>query len=72
MTDNGRLKEIIDAVLKPLRYASKDGFHNLANLKSLEPLISSLSAEAIKLESDPKLRGFFEQLKNLFIGFDSL
>lgn len=72
MTDNGRLKEINDAVLKPLRYASIDGFHNLANLKSLEPLILSLSAEAIRLEPDPKLRVLFEQLKDLFIGFDSL
>ena len=72
MTDNGRLKEIIDAVLKPLRYASKDGFHNLANLKSVEPLISSLTTEAIKIESDHLIRGLFQRLKDLFIGFDSL
>ena len=72
MAENGRLKEIIDAVSKPLRYASKDGFHNLHNLKSLEPLIVTLSDEALLLAGEEGPRARLHELKSLFSGFDSL
>jgi ATP-dependent DNA helicase RecG len=72
MKDNGRLGEIIDAVLKPLKYASKDNFHHLGTLKSLEPLVNALCLEAATLGAPPKLSEQFVELKDLFIGFDSL
>lgn len=70
--NSARLTEIIDAVLKPLRYAAKDDFHHLGTLKSLEPLVSSLCNEAALLASQPELGKRFSELKDLFIGFDSL
>lgn len=70
--NNARLTEIIDAVLKPLRYASKDDFHHLGTLKSLEPLVSALCGEAVSLAAEPELGKRFSELKDLFIGFDSL
>lgn len=70
--DNARLTEIIDAVLKPLRYASKDDFHHLGTLKSLEPLVNALCCEALSLAGDAGHGKRFSELKDLFIGFDSL
>jgi len=72
MTQSGRLQEIIEAVRKPLRYASKDDFHNLANLKSVEPLVCSLCDEAVAIAPKAPAANFFEELKVLFTGFDSL
>lgn len=70
--DDSRLTEIIDAVLKPLRYAAKDDFHHLGTLKSLEPLVSALCGEAVSLAAEPELGKRFSELKDIFIGFDSL
>ena len=70
--NNARLTEIIDAVLKPLRYASKDGFQHLGTLKSLEPLVNALCGEAVSLAGSTGPGGRFSELKDLFIGFDSL
>lgn len=72
MTGNDRLSEILDALLKPLRYASKDGFHHLGTLKSLEPLVGALCAQALSLGEGPELADRFGELEKLFIGFDSL
>ena len=70
--NNARLTEIIDAVLKPLRYASKDCFQHLGTLKSLEPLVNALCGEAVSLAGSTGPGGRFSELKDLFIGFDSL
>ncbi len=72
MTGNGRLAEIIEALLKPLGYASRDGFSHLANLKSLEPLVNALCDEALTLSKDAALSARVRSLRELFAGFDSL
>src|SRR4030065_1075097 len=64
-----RLGEIIDAVLKPLRFASKDGFVHISSVKSLEPLMARLCDEAATVGVPP---GGLAELKSLFTGFDSL
>ena len=67
-----RLGEILEAFLKPLRFASKDGFQHLGSLKSVEPLISSLTAEALSLQLPSEARSGIQKLRELFSGFDSL
>lgn len=66
------LSEILEAVLKPLRFASKDGFRHLGTLKSLEPLVASLIAEALSLSAPPGTRARLEELRAILSGFDSL
>ncbi|WKZ31636.1 MAG: ATP-dependent DNA helicase RecG [Thermodesulfobacteriota bacterium] len=68
----GRLAEILEAVLKPLRFASKDGFRHLGALKSLEPLASSLLKEALSLRNPPGVDARLEGLMRILSGFDSL
>jgi ATP-dependent DNA helicase RecG len=72
MSGGGRLGEIMEAVLKPLKFASKDSFQHLGTLKSLEPLVNALCAEGLSLSERPELSACFKELKELFTGFDSL
>lgn len=68
-SSNDRLGEIIDAILKPLRFASKDGFQHIESLKSLEPLMARLCDDAATVAApSDALAG----LRVLFKGFDSL
>lgn len=71
MAPGDRLSEILEALLKPLRFASGDGFRRLDSLKSLEPLVDSLCAEAASLASDDARRSRFTAIRDLFRGFDS-
>lgn len=72
MSGGGRLAEILEALLKPLGYASRDNFAHLPNLKSLEPLANALCDEALELSKDAGSSGRVRSLKELFAGFDSL
>ncbi|MBW7956594.1 MAG: ATP-dependent DNA helicase RecG [Deltaproteobacteria bacterium] len=67
-----RLAEILEAVLKPLRFASKDEFRHLGTLKSLEPLVASLIKEALSLKNPPYVLARLEELTCILAGFDSL
>lgn len=67
-----RLKEIIEALSKPLRFASKDNFLHLNSVKSLEPLVTGLSSVAASLGISEALASKFNELGSLFLGFDSL
>src|SRR3990170_4826385 len=70
--DSKRLSEILEALSKPLRFASKDGFQHLGSLKSVEPLAASLLKEAIALKPSPEVLSRIEDLKGLFTGFDGM
>jgi len=65
-----RLSGIIDSILKPLRFASKDNFAHLKTVKGLEPLMTNLSREASLNGLDEGLRFSFKELESLFSGFD--
>lgn len=67
-----RLGGIIDAVLKPLRFASKDGFLHISSVKSLEPLMARLCDEAASVAGPQAHSLALGDLKSLFEGFDSL
>ncbi len=64
-----RLGEITEAILKPLRFASKDDFVHINSVKSLEPLISRLCADALSVAPG---NGVFSEIRSIFSGFDSL
>jgi len=64
-----RLAGIIDAILKPLRFASKDGFVHISSVRSIEPLMARLCAEAAALAGQSAA---LSGLRGLFDGFDSL
>ncbi len=67
-----RLAEILEAVLKPLRFASRDGFRHLGALRSLEPLAASLLSEALSLGNPPEVNARLKELQAALSGFDSL
>ncbi|MBI5885793.1 MAG: ATP-dependent DNA helicase RecG [Deltaproteobacteria bacterium] len=67
------LKEITDALLKPLQYASKDSFARLGSVKGLVALVERLCAEFENLKDPPdQWREGFSVIRGLFAGFDGL
>lgn len=66
-----RLSEILSSILKPLAFASKDGFAHLNSVKGLEPLITGLASVALSIAPE-KDHEKFKRLKDLFSGFDAL
>src|SRR3990172_8362540 len=66
------LSEILEALSKPLRFASKDGFVHLGSLRSVEPLAAALLNKAVSLKPSPEMLSRIEALKGLFTGFDAL
>ena len=67
-----RLSEIIDAIVKPLTLASKENYARLANIKGLEGLITGLAYEAISLSPDPSVAAKLRELRENFVGFDTI
>src|SRR3989338_21967 len=71
---NPDISSLIETILKPLKFASKDGFARLSSVKGLEGLMEHLME---RLFTDPALKDHarasgLTELKRLFIGFDSL
>ena len=64
---NPALDGIIEAILKPLRFASRDGFARLQAVKGLERHVTRLCGNAIETGGDTAQ---FNNLKTLFSGFD--
>src|SRR3989304_3081890 len=69
---DNELSEILEALSKPLRFASKDGFVHLGSLRSVEPLAAALLNKAVSLKPSPEVLSRIEALKGLFTGFDAL
>ena len=61
---------IIQAITKPLRFASKNGFANLPQVKGLEKLIAGLGKQALSLELDSSQKRLFHELLKVFSGFE--
>jgi hypothetical protein len=63
-------EHIVQAITKPLQFASKNGFANLPQVKGLERLISGLGNKALSLELDPSQKQLFRELLEVFTGFE--
>ena len=61
---------IVQAIVKPLHFASKNGFANLPQVKGLERLISNLGHQALSLEPEPSQERLFHELLKVFSGFE--
>jgi len=73
MQDPGKkISEIIDALSRPLVFASKDGFSRIGAVKGLEGLVARLCLEAISRNPPGEMGEKFGELIDLFTGFDSL
>ncbi len=66
------LQEIVETLLKPFQFASKNDFARLNSLKELGPLVIRLSDEGLKIEPDGLVAAAFLELKGLFLAFDKL
>src|SRR3989338_1509774 len=66
---NQTLTGIIEAILKPLRFASKDNFAHLHAVKGLQRLVTRLCLDAARIDG---LAAKFIEIKDLFNGFDGL
>jgi len=65
---NVTLASIIESLMKPLGFASKDNFSKIESLKCIEPLVNKLVDEAIGAGGPASMSG----LKEAFRGFDAL
>ena len=63
------LKTILDRIMKPLTFASKDNFAHLHSLAAVEPFIRTQVQE---LKRFGKERREISEIENLFMGFDDL
>jgi ATP-dependent DNA helicase RecG len=61
---------IVQAIARPLQFASKGEYANLPQVKGLEKLISSLGHQALSLDLDPSQRRLFKELLEVFSGFE--
>lgn len=69
---NARLDEILNSILKPLSFASKDGFVHMNSIKGVGPLVERLCTDAASLRLPGDIERAFMEIKALFSGFDSL
>ncbi|HXI09595.1 MAG TPA: OB-fold nucleic acid binding domain-containing protein, partial [Thermodesulfobacteriota bacterium] len=67
-----RLAGILSSILKPLLFASKDGYRHLNSVKGVDGLVTALSDDALSVCRDEPFKGVFNGLKALFTGFDTL
>lgn len=63
---------ILDTLLRPLYFASKNSFSTLQNIKDLEVFYKNLCETAISLPIPKEMAERLKELKGLFIGFDDL
>src|SRR3990172_12673226 len=64
------LSQIIDSLLKPLTFASKDGFAHLHTINGMEHLVESLRKEVTGI--DASAQKAFDEMTLIFKGFDGL
>ena len=61
---------IVQAIKKPLGFASKNGFANLPQVKGLERLIADLGNRALSMDLSPSQKRLFRELLEVFSGFE--
>jgi ATP-dependent DNA helicase RecG len=61
---------IVQAIKKPLGFASKNGFANLPHVKGLEKLIADLGNRALSMDLAPSQKRLFHELMEVFAGFE--
>ncbi|TAN60321.1 DEAD/DEAH box helicase, partial [bacterium] len=66
------ITEIIEAILKPLRFASKDSFARLSTLRGLEKLVTVICSNGLTKELSSVDSTKLTFVADLFAGFDSL
>ncbi len=66
------LASILEAIEKPLLFASKNDCAYLHTIKGLNELIPELAGRAYELAETPVLKNFFTSLQNAFISFYTL
>jgi ATP-dependent DNA helicase RecG len=66
-----KISELVDAVMKPLKFASRENFARIGSVKGLDNLMEKLCTEAGSIEDPPAVVGAsFARLKEIFSGFD--
>jgi ATP-dependent DNA helicase RecG len=65
------LQQILEAIEKPVQYASGHDFANLKSLKGLEPYFALWLNKASALSLSQRRQGLFERLRAQVQGFDS-
>ena len=68
---NAEIKDVIDAIEKPLLFARKNDFRNLPKIKGLEILIKDLSSKALALKLTKEQSVTINQIRSAFSGYDS-
>ncbi|MGH7892631.1 MAG: hypothetical protein ACREN0_10200, partial [Thermodesulfobacteriota bacterium] len=66
------LNEILDALEKPLRFASRNNFSNLDKVKALDQLVGDLTLKALSLPLSAVQMRDFESLRDFFSAYDGL
>lgn len=66
------LNEILDALDKPLRFASRNNFSNLDKVKALDQLVGDLTLKALSLPLPGVQLRDLETLRDLFSAYDGL
>ncbi|NIS62903.1 MAG: hypothetical protein GTO13_20050, partial [Proteobacteria bacterium] len=61
---------IVQAITKPLNFASKNDFANLHQIKGLEKLIEGLGRQALSLELAQSQKRLIQELLGVFSGFE--
>ncbi len=69
---SNKLNEILDALEKPLIFASRNNFSNLDKVKSLDELVGDLTLKALSLPLSTKQTTDFESLRAFFSAYGGL
>lgn len=69
---SNELNEILEALEKPLRFASRNDFSNLDKVKALDQLVGDLTLKALSLQLSAAQVREFEALKDYFSAYDGL
>jgi len=69
---SNELNEILEALEKPLRFASRNDFSNLDKVIALEQLVGDLTLKALSLQLSAAQIRDFEALKDFFSAYDGL
>ncbi|MFI5323768.1 MAG: ATP-dependent DNA helicase RecG, partial [Thermodesulfobacteriota bacterium] len=66
------LNEILEALERPLRFASRNRYSNLEKVRALDQLVGDLTLKALSLPLDSQRIRDLESLKDLFSEYDRL
>ncbi|MEW6145474.1 MAG: ATP-dependent DNA helicase RecG [Thermodesulfobacteriota bacterium] len=69
---SNELSDILDALEKPLRFASRNKFSNLDKVKALDQLVDDLTLKALSLPLTTVQAREFESLRDFFSSYDCL